>query len=293
MNGLRRGLLAGYSVVFIALCLGLIALAWNQDQQLDINPDGFRFVSYISSGDTEKLAFSALMACLALFGVLTLVVAIAVGDTRGGAIRARRANGTSVELDTDAVEAMLRAELQGIPEIRHVEPRVRTAGAGVDVDVAASIEPSASIAHVTDLVLRTTTAVLRDELGIGNLRRPHVRLRYDEMAARPVGSGRMSPQAGMAGRDVVEEDWPPPPPDLYPRPAPPVRDEGDAWPAPPPGLQFERPAQGPMTPPPPVAEAEAWAARPDPAPPAPPAAGPRWDGPEPEAGAGEAEVRRE
>ena len=246
MNGLRRLLLAAYSLLFAAVCVGLGALAWNQDEQLDINPGEFRFVAFISSGDTEKWAFTALMGCLVLFALLTFMVAVSRGsDPRKGTLRLRQSDGGTVEVTTASVEALLRDELESIPEIRQAYPRVRANGNAVDVDVAAVIEPSASISHVTSVVSQTSASTLREQVGITNLRRPNIRIRYDEVNARPGrGPARARPEAGapvMPPREVAEsEPWPPPPPEVLARPEPVKGVEPDPWPAPPQGMRFEQ-----------------------------------------------------
>ncbi|MGE5594760.1 MAG: alkaline shock response membrane anchor protein AmaP [Hyphomicrobiales bacterium] len=234
MNGLRRALLAFYSVLFLAACAGLIALAWNQDQQLDIHPEGFRFVSYITSGDSEKWLFTALMACLGLFALLTLVVALTRStESSGGRLRLRQAEGGTIEITAGAVESLIRDDLERVPEIRRADPRVRLGSNGaVETAVTAVIEPSASIAHVTNLIGVTIASTLREQLGVTNVRRPSVRIEYDEVAARPVAvEQRQRPQ--RATRQIVrhQEPWPPPPEGLYDRPPAPGRHE-EPWPEP-------------------------------------------------------------
>lgn len=244
MNGLRRVLLAGYSVTFVAACGGLIVLAWNQDQQLDLNTSGFRLVSSISADNAEKWIFTLLMLCLALFGVLTFLLAVSPASAEGrkGTLRMKQADGGSVEVTADAIESLLRDELEHLPEIRQADPRVKLAGGAVETSITAVIEPSASIAHVTNLIAVTTGTTLREQVGVTNVRRPAVRIQYDEMSARPVSTRSRAPRyptvPGPA--PLATEPWPEPPADLNPpvRPGDP-EPSGEPWPEPPPGLRAQ------------------------------------------------------
>lgn len=291
MNGLRRLLLAAYSLLFAAVCAALIALAWNQDQQFDINPGDFRFVSYISSGASEKYAFTALMAALVLFGFLSFLVAISRGsDRRPGTLRVRQADGSVAEVSTDSVETLLRDEIESIAEVRQATPQVRANGNSIDVDVAATVEPNASIARVTSLVGQTTLDALRERLGATNVRRPRVAVRYDELNARPMG--RPKPQAPPTmppQQPMASEPWPAPPAGVYERPAAPARPAGEPWPSPPEGMRLqERPGAPPVAP-----EAVLPGAVQLPAEPDPWVRGPRWEEPPGDRPGEEATERRE
>ncbi len=53
-----------------------------------------------------------------------------------------------------------------------------------------------NVVSAASAVTQVTTRVLRDEIGVTKLRRPVVRIGYDEIAARPVArQGRVKPQA--------------------------------------------------------------------------------------------------
>lgn len=250
MNGLRRVLLALYSLLFVAACGGLVVLAWNQDQQLDLNPGGFRLVASISADNAEKWIFTLLMACLVMFGLLTFLLSVSPassGGRRGGTLRMKQADGGSVEVTSDAIESLLRDELEHLPEIRQADPRVKLAGGGaVDTAITAVIEPSASIAHVTNLIAVTTTTTLREQVGVTNVRRPSVRIQYDEMSARPISTRARIPRyETVPGPPPVQqaEPWPEPPSELTApvRPSDPTPD-GEPWPEPPADLRSQHDA---------------------------------------------------
>lgn len=193
MNGLRRFFLALYSLLFIAACGGFIALAWNKDQQLDLEVRDFNLQAFIDATDRYRVVFTALLVPFILLGLLTLVIALATPGGGRGTLRIRQADGGTVEVTASALESLLGDELQRLPEIRKAAAKVRLSGGAVDSDVAVTIEPSAVIAQVTSLITQTTSQVLKDQVGVTNIRRPRIRVSYDEISARPVASG--GPQA--------------------------------------------------------------------------------------------------
>jgi hypothetical protein len=204
MNGLRRFFLALYSVAFIAACGGLLALAWNSDQKLDITVRHFNVQAFIDASDSNRAVFTAMLVPFVLLGVLTLTVSfwISRGGSRG-TLRLKQSDGGTVEVTARALETLLRDALNRIPEIRQASPTVRLAGGAVDSTIAVTIEPSASIANITALITQTTAQVLKEQVGVTNVRRPYVRINYDEITARPAGTGPSAPQPPAA---------PPPPP---------------------------------------------------------------------------------
>ena len=149
MNGLRRALLVIYSLLLIAAAGGLIALAWNQDQKLDLNVGDFNLQGFVTSTNSAKWAVTVVLAAIAVVGLITLIVAVARSSSGSskGTLRMKQADGGTVEVTTSAIENLLRDELTRLPSVRSVNPRVRLgSGGAVDTDIDASIEPSASIA---------------------------------------------------------------------------------------------------------------------------------------------------
>ncbi len=190
MNGLRRLFLALYSVALIAACGGLLALAWNQDQKLDISVRHFNLQAFIDASDSNRAVFTAVLVPFILLGVLTLSIAFWATSRGGrGTLVLKQSDGGTVEVTAQALETLLRDALNELPEIRQATPIVRLAGGAIDSTITVSIEPSASIANVTGLVTQTTGQVLREQVGVTTVRRPHVRINYDEISARPAGTG--------------------------------------------------------------------------------------------------------
>lgn len=213
MNVLRRVLLAIYSILLIAAGGGLMALTWNTDKKLDLNIGDFNLQGFVTAGDTAKALATIVLAAIILIGLATLFLALAPGVAGGsrGTLRMRQADGGTVEVSADALESMLRDELEQLPEVREAYPRVRLSSGAVDTDTTVVIEPSANISHITGAVADATARALRENVGVTNVRRPSIRVRYDEMNARPVGvTGRSKPQAPTYAERELPPAGPPP-----------------------------------------------------------------------------------
>lgn len=200
MNGMRRFFLALYSLVLIAACGGLIVLAWNEEQMLDIQVRDFNAVAFIDAPTSHQIAFTAMLGPFILLGLITFLIALVTPSGGAGSrLRLRQADGGTVEVTAASLESLLRDELQRLPEIRQARPRVRLAGGAIDSEIAVVIEPSASIAQVTSLITQTTGQVLKEQVGVSTVRRPRISISYDEISARPVGSeGRPAPRTAEA-----------------------------------------------------------------------------------------------
>ncbi|MEJ5222137.1 MAG: alkaline shock response membrane anchor protein AmaP [Tepidiforma sp.] len=205
MNAVRRLLLAVYSVLLLAACGGLFALAWNQDKKLDIRVGDFNLQAFVVSSDGARLVFGLVLAAVAVIAFLSLLAAVwRSGAARSrGVLALRQEDGGTVEISAATLEAILRDALQALPEVRRAEPRVDVRSGAVESHIDATIEPSVSIAMATKVMVDTVHAVLREQVGVTSVRRPAIRITYDELAARP---------AGMAPARPAYAPVPPPPP---------------------------------------------------------------------------------
>ncbi len=204
MNAVRRLLLAIYSVLLLAACGGLFALAWNQDKKLDIQVRSFNLQAFVTSSDTARAVFAALVALVAVIAFLSLLAAVwrSRSPRSGGVLALRQEDGGIVEISAATLEAILRDALQALPEVRRAEPHVDVRSGAVESRIDATIEPSVSIAIATKVIVDTVHAVLREQVGVTSVRRPAIRMTYDELAARP---------AGMVPRQPAYAPGPPPP----------------------------------------------------------------------------------
>ncbi|MGH2634220.1 MAG: alkaline shock response membrane anchor protein AmaP [Tepidiformaceae bacterium] len=197
-----------YSLLLIAACGGITALAWNQDRKLDLNAGDFNLQAFVASTDTARWIVTAILVVVAIIGLLTLILAVVRGGSGGakGTLRMRQADGGTLEVTTASIENLLRGELEQLPEVRTVNPRVRLVGGAVDTSLDASIEPSASIANATSLLAQGVANVLREQVGVTNIRRPNIRIHYDEANARPVPA--RAPTAPTMPPPMAEQPWP-------------------------------------------------------------------------------------
>lgn len=196
MNVVRRVLLAVYSLLLLAALGGLAALTWNQDQQLDLSIGDLNLQGFVDAGDGAKWAFSGVLAGVGVVALITLLIAIwpkRSGYSSKGTLRIKQADGGTVEVTAGAIESLLRGELEALPEVRSATPKVRLSGGAVDTYLEANVEPSASIAQATKLIGTTVQDTLRDHVGVTAVRRPVIRVTYDEMGVRPAGSIRRPP----------------------------------------------------------------------------------------------------
>lgn len=209
MRTLSRILLALYSLVLILACAGLGVLAWNEDQKLDANVGDVNVQGFIDASDPAKWAFTGILAAVGVVGVLTFLVAVAAGRrVSGGTLRLRQAEGGYVEVRAAGLETLLAEELQRLPDVRAARPHVRVSGGVVTTELDLVIEPSANIATVTNATAETIARVLREDVGVKDVRRPSVRIRYDEVSARPVGPappGRQVAAPASAQRDDTKD----------------------------------------------------------------------------------------
>ncbi|MGE0601199.1 MAG: alkaline shock response membrane anchor protein AmaP [Dehalococcoidia bacterium] len=208
MNALRRICLVVYSVLLLAAVGGITALAWNQDEQLDLNVGDLNMKAFIDASDGAKYALTGILAAIALIALISLLVALWPSRQRsGGALRIVQTDGGTVEVTSAAIESLLKDELESLSEVQSATPRVKLSGGAVDTYLDVQIEPSASIAHATKVLGATVEETLREQVGVTSIRRPVIRISYDELAARPVGARRsraamateMRPQHDSAG----------------------------------------------------------------------------------------------
>ncbi len=195
MNIVSRFFLALFSLLLIGAAAGLGVLAWRDSEQLDISVGDFNLQALVTVDGWERGLFTAILAAIGLVGLFAFVIALmparASSQARAGAsrgvLRLHQADGGTVEVPAVAIESLLRDELQNEGEIRTAVPHVSVNGDAVTIVLDLVIEPSASIAHVTSLANNICSQTLKEQVGVTTVRRPHVRVSYDDIAARPAG----------------------------------------------------------------------------------------------------------
>jgi hypothetical protein len=181
MNALRRLCLAIYSLLLIAAAGALIALTWASDQQFNWTVGGWNFQALVNASDAGKIVFTIILGAIAVVGLLTLLLAVFRESVTGqrGSLRLRQTDGGTIEVTGRAIESLLRDELQRLPDVRSVNPRVRLTGGAVDTSLDAVISPTANIATVTSTLSQGVANILRDQVGVTNVRRPSIRIEQD------------------------------------------------------------------------------------------------------------------
>ena len=175
MNTWRRSLLAGYSLLTVALLGVLAALAWNQSRQLDIDLGGFRMTAGVLAGDAEKILFTLLAGMLALFALATFAIAVAPDEQRKARrLRTRDANGLVVELEAGTLESVVNRELARLPDVRGVTSTVAFVGPVVETEIAVDVGSGANLKALTGAVHHTYAAALQEAFGLRNLPPPTI-----------------------------------------------------------------------------------------------------------------------
>lgn len=175
-----RILLAVFSLGWIAVAGGLTALAWNDQQMLDINAGSFTSQAWIDADAIAKSLFSLIMAALMALGLAGFVLAfIRKSTTRSGVLRLKQAEGGIVEVPASALEALVVQALGEMDVIEHAEATVTLRGGTVATELDLTIGPGASISEVTAGATECLSDVLRDMVGVTNVRRPLVRIIID------------------------------------------------------------------------------------------------------------------
>lgn len=192
MNGFNRTVLAFYSTLWILACLGLIALAWNTDQMLDLKAGDLNIQAFIDSTDDVRIAFTAMMLALALIGVVTFITAVVPPGpgSSGKTIPVRGENGAITNVPITSIETLLKRELQSYPEIRRATVRIRENRGVVSTDLDLAVAPGSNVTDVDALANEITGTILRDRVGLTNAERPRVRAMFDTAgsASRPTAA---------------------------------------------------------------------------------------------------------
>ncbi len=200
---LERTLLAAYSLLIVGLVVGLTALAWDQGRQLDLDLGEFRLTSAITSSVAAKWAFSMVMALVALFGALTLAIALRPSPGPGkGVLRLRQDDGTVVEVSAATLEWRLREELERLPDVATASTRIRLWKTTIDPDIAITPAPGSHPSYIASAVVHTAIAFLEAAAPGAGIRRPTLRVDYDEAIGRaspPPARGLLFPPGTLDG----------------------------------------------------------------------------------------------
>jgi hypothetical protein len=224
MSAIARIFLVLYSLLLIAACAGVVALSFNDEEMLDLSVGDYAVRAFVDSSDGARWAVTVILGAIGLLGAISMVVALLPwhGRHRPGQVRIQRAGGGTVEITTSALEHLLHEEISGLAGVRQVSPLVRTRGDTIESEITLSIDSGANIAEVTSTVSEATGAVLREQVGATQVRRPTIRITYDEIEVRHPAQRPMAPPEGPL----------PPPPGAAPRRPAGEQPEQLSWQAP-------------------------------------------------------------
>src|SRR3970040_463760 len=126
MSVAARIFLAIYSLILIAAAVGFAVLAWNDEQMLDVGVGDLSLQALFETDNAsaERWALTAILALVVLIGVFTLFLSLWRRKSRGE-MQIEQDDGTVVEITPDAVESLLRDEIERLPEGRQAVPTVR------------------------------------------------------------------------------------------------------------------------------------------------------------------------
>ncbi|GBD24162.1 hypothetical protein HRbin29_01836 [bacterium HR29] len=179
MNAVLRLLVLVYSALFIAACGVLAGLAWNQDQQIDLDIENFNFVAYVDAGTAEKWGLTGALAVLVLAALGAILLAIR-RPARGsrGTVRWRQADGSVLEMPATTIEGMLRDALRGLAGVRETRPIVRASGGTVATELELTVDGTVTVSELSHAASDITFRVLREQVGALDVQRPVVRIAY-------------------------------------------------------------------------------------------------------------------
>ena len=166
MNDWRRGLLAVYSALFVGLAALLIVLAWNDQQQLDLDLSGFRLVSFIETSGAERLLFTGLMFFVAWFALITLAIALVPDRQRYRETLTVQTPGGSLTLTPEMVATVLRDELERLPSVLQAHPSVRVTKDAVEPDLTIVLADGTNVPNAVNAVQVTAGETLRERFGV-------------------------------------------------------------------------------------------------------------------------------
>jgi hypothetical protein len=180
MSFSARTLLAAFSLGWIAVAGGLTALAWNDGQMLDLEIGSFTSQAWIDGDTAAKALFTLVMAALMAIGLAGFLLAfMRKSATPSGVLRLKQAEGGIVEVPASALEALVVHALGEMDVIAHAEASVALRGGTVATELDLTIGPGATISEVTAGANDCISDVLRDMVGVTNVRRPLVRITID------------------------------------------------------------------------------------------------------------------
>ena len=204
MNAANRLLIVLGSLVFIALVVAVIMLAWAAAAE-SIERMG-DLVQYMDDHDntTSKMVITLGGAILILGALIVILLELAPpapATVAVGGVEAGRA-----VLSTDAIARRLEELLTDVADVVGARAKVVGKGKAVDVNLVLHVDPGADVAAVADEACRVVQDALSQQMRVALSRPPRVRLHYERQPSAAKKGSRTPPQPvpAEAGETAVK-----------------------------------------------------------------------------------------
>jgi hypothetical protein len=225
MSLLNRAILVFFALALASGAIAVAVLAWTIPSE---SIDGlYNAVDWLDEnrGDAERGILTGAVAAIVLLAIGIILLEVMPGSA--SEVSVTDLSGGDAVLSTAAIGHRIEEAVRDVPQVTQVKAGVRTRKKGVIVDLVLHVEPSASLAAVSDQASEATRRVLADKVHVELMEPPHARLYYTEQrrgaapilqretltpAAAALGAGETppvspetAPEVKARGRRVVVE----------------------------------------------------------------------------------------
>ena len=99
-------------------------------------------------------------------------------------VRIRQVTGGEAEISTDSIEGRLAYNIDQLPDVIRVTPKIEARGKGIDVLLDVETRPDIDVPAKTEEVIKVARAVVEDRMGL-ELTRIRVNIRHAPFPKRP------------------------------------------------------------------------------------------------------------
>ncbi len=193
MNTFNRVLIVIALLVAIALCsvFCVVPAAFNQlARQMGA------LAQYLGTlRPIARIGLGALFAAV-IDIVLVLVVVLELQRARPRSIRVERVTGGEVSLSTASIVDRLRYEIDQLPGILRVKPRVAARGGGVTVNLDVDAAGPIDVPQKAERIVETARLVIEEKMGLKLAHKPKVALRTMALQQPLPGHSLVSQEPG-------------------------------------------------------------------------------------------------
>jgi hypothetical protein len=209
-------------LLFIMILSAVLFLAWGPFLQIFIGMLQQTYAVLSAVADSDPL-----LRWGGGFGLTVLVWAVCIAllwletrRPRARTITVQQISGGYAELTVDSIVSRLQYNLEQLPDIIHVWPRVRGARKGVRIDLSVETNPEVDVPAITEEIRQCTQDIIEQHMGLklGSLRvvirhAPYPKSPFKgeraEALPRPVAAApRVTPSPAAASPPVVPSPSP-------------------------------------------------------------------------------------